>query len=280
MNGLECATPSPLVLGPARASLDLAQYHRERVSSATSRPNQGSTLGCLLGLARLTALFLGAASPAVALVIAFFRHGFDAVTLAVLTGGVCLEAAMFVYYLRRAERRTARERAVAESTSNKVADLLGAEDAIKIAAIGASLPAGSGAGAAIPIQSTQADSPSVSETTLSEEVDLHVARAMARLESSVLGRLGDQAETEAVKNRLRAIEERLPDPKTLPKGMADANQLFLAYQVGELNRRIERIEGRLPSRQEIAGIGIGVLVAGVGLVAGIIELLRVMGLLK
>jgi hypothetical protein len=110
------------------------------------------------------------------------------------------------------------------------------------------------------------------QTNLNDEVAHRVEAAVAEL------RLVQQAQSEAVEGRVRAIEAKFPDTAEFQK-YADANELFLAFQIGEVVKRIDRIEHKQLSRTQVAGIVLVTLVAAVGLTVGLLAIFKAFGVL-
>ena len=75
-------------------------------------------------------------------------------------------------------------------------------------------------------------------------------------------------ERKELKARLDALEQQFPDAERFQQ-VADATQLFLAHQIRELAERVDRLEGKMPSRLEIIGTVLGTLVALVAVFSGL-----------
>jgi hypothetical protein len=110
------------------------------------------------------------------------------------------------------------------------------------------------------------------EARIDQEVSMRVEAVVAEL------RLVQQAQAEAVEQRVRAVEEKFPDAAQFQK-YADANELFLAFQIGELVKRMDRIEDKQLSRSQVAGIIIATLVAAIGMTAALFAIFKALGLL-
>ena len=87
-----------------------------------------------------------------------------------------------------------------------------------------------------------------------------------------------QAKTEAVEERVRAIEAKFPDAAEFQK-YADANELFLFFQIGEVVKRVDRFEDKQLSRTQVVGIVITSMVAAIALTAALFAIFRALGLL-
>ncbi len=78
---------------------------------------------------------------------------------------------------------------------------------------------------------------------------------------------------------MRAIEAKFPDAPDLQK-FSDANELFLAYQIGELSKRLYRLEEKQLRRTKVVGIVLASMVTMIGAVVGLLKLVEVVGILK
>ena len=72
--------------------------------------------------------------------------------------------------------------------------------------------------------------------------------------------------------RVRSVEDKFPEASEFQK-YADSNQLFLAYQLGELTKRLERVERGQLGRLQVIGIVITTLITAVAVAGGIVLLL-------
>ena len=87
-----------------------------------------------------------------------------------------------------------------------------------------------------------------------------------------------EAAAAQLRERLRRVEGKFPDASEFQK-YADSNQLFLAYQIGELTKRLELIERGQITRFQVVGIVITTLVAAVAVASGVVVLLQAVHLL-
>lgn len=87
-----------------------------------------------------------------------------------------------------------------------------------------------------------------------------------------------RAQAEGLELRMRVVEEKFPDPAQFQK-FADANQLLLAYQLGELAKRVDRIDEKQLTRTQVAGIVITTIATAIGVIAALFNTLKAAGLL-
>lgn len=107
----------------------------------------------------------------------------------------------------------------------------------------------------------------------SAEVARRVDEAMQEL-AGVAERLkAHEVAADQLQARLRSVEDKFPDASEFQK-YADANELFLAYQLGEVTKRLERIERVQITRLQVVGIVIATLVAAVAATSGAVVLLQ------
>lgn len=74
------------------------------------------------------------------------------------------------------------------------------------------------------------------------------------------------------------MEAKFPDAAEFQK-FADANGLFIAFQIGELVKQMDRLEDRQLSRTAVTWIAIGVVIAGVTVIAALRTVFKFLGLL-
>ncbi len=86
-------------------------------------------------------------------------------------------------------------------------------------------------------------------------------------------------DTNQLRERLKSIETKFPEATELQK-FADANQLFVAYQIGELTKRLDRMERGQVTRLHVIGYVITTLVAAVALTSGVLVLLQAVHVLR
>jgi hypothetical protein len=176
-----------------------------------------------------------------------------------LTTGAAVE--VLVAARRRRIRAAQHERSIAERTSLQVAAQVGADPELaNLANAGFMVKAGGDLHGPF--------------TFGQQEVDRRVDEATSRL-AEVVARLDAQeAAADQLRERLRSVEDMFPEPSEFQK-YADANQLYLAYQLGELAKRLERIESGQLSRFQVVGIVVTTLVAAVAVASGVVVLLQV-----
>jgi hypothetical protein len=98
------------------------------------------------------------------------------------------------------------------------------------------------------------------------ESSLRLGRLLDRLEAQ-------EAAAEQLQERVRNVEDKFPQPADFQK-YADSNQLFLAYQIGELGKRLERIESGQMTRFQVVGYVVATLVAASAAASGVVVLLQ------
>ena len=113
---------------------------------------------------------------------------------------------------------------------------------------------------------------SLEQTGPDQEVIRRVEAAMETL------RAAQAAQVEGFEQRVRAIEEKFPEPAEFQKH-ADASSLFLAYQVGELKKRIDAIDAKLINRTQVAGIALATLLSAVAVTAGLLAIFKALNLI-
>jgi hypothetical protein len=150
---------------------------------------------------------------------------------------------------KRRLRERSQERAISMLASREVAERVGAAPAADL------LP--TTGEAAITLQQLAPDARLLAEREISRRVDESVQR---------------------LQERMKDLEARFPTSSEFQK-FADANQLFLAMQVGDLTKRLDKLDERMLTRTQVAGIVLATLVTFIGIVAGIAGILRTFGLM-
>jgi len=106
------------------------------------------------------------------------------------------------------------------------------------------------------------------------ETAASVDHAMRRLAKEVAEQLAaHEADAKQLRARLQDVESKFPEAFELEK-YTDANQLFLAYQIGELTKRLEKVERSQLTRFQVVGIVITTLVAAIAVASGTVALLQ------
>ena len=113
----------------------------------------------------------------------------------------------------------------------------------------------------------------------SEEVVVDEEAAAARAEAAIseLQRV-EQARAEAIGERIRAIEEKLPDAGQAQRYALSNELCLLAFELGELSRRIDRIEDKQITRTQVVGIVISTLLAAIAAIAALFAIFKALGL--
>lgn len=174
--------------------------------------------------------------------------------LVAMLGGLAAAGATLIAALNLAESRrqktVAEEREISARTGRAIAARMGVEDAL------AEL-----AEASVVVIDEIDPNPVTERPWRPSTLDDEVARRV-----------------QGVEERMRAIEEKSPDKTGLQK-FADANQLFLAYQVAELSKRLDRLEEKQLSSSQVIGIVLAMLATLVGVTSVLFAVLRTVALI-
>jgi hypothetical protein len=181
-----------------------------------------------------------------------------------VVGLVASLTAVVSSFLGRVQRRaTLREREIATRTAEAVAEEIGVSPEL----VATTAPTSVVVGRAVDLNIRLAAQPDVQA-----EVDRRVEAAMQTFFAL------QEAAAKPLEERVRAIEAKFPEAGDLQK-YATAQELFLGLQIGELSKRLDRLESKQLGRLEVIGIVTFTLVAAVAVVAGLFEILKVVGLL-
>jgi hypothetical protein len=167
--------------------------------------------------------------------------------------------------LARAERRERRRRVHERQLLSRTAELIGRHVGVQPELVSTIT--------SVPAYMARNPHPTTEEAAIDEEAATRAETAITELQRI------EQARADAIEERMRAIEEKLPDAEKAER-YAHSNELYLlAFELGELSKRIDRIEDKQITRTQVAGIVITTLLAAIAVTAALFMILKALGVL-
>ena len=215
----------------------------------------------------LIALFVGLVLAVGALIYHFFGtpSGLNPAGWILTAVAATVSVVVAALLLARAERHEQRSRLYERELSARAAEVVGHQIGIQPELVSTITSA--------PTHTPGNPLPTSEEATVEQE-------AATRAEATIteLRRL-QEARANAIEERMRAIEEKLPDAGQAQR-YALSNELYLlAFELGELSKRIDRIEDKQITRTQVAGIVITTLLAAIAVTAALFAIFKTLGLL-